>query len=170
MNTELPDLSALRERVKTILATLEPHNTLNPPVGCWIETSEGGVEIGSGGGCDWCWEHGKEAVDRLNLYTPGATTYEAIPSDPCGNYDSLPRCAECGITLAGWPTDYCRSEELGYFESEPDFDASLENIHIITMVMWNLQWADGKEADAALAWLSVADRLLEKLRQEGTRQ
>jgi hypothetical protein len=97
----------------------------------------------------------------MNLYTPGTLICEVIPLDSGGNYDTIPRCAECGITLAGRPTDHCRFEELCYFEDNPESSTDPEDIHIICMVLWNLQWA--RTRDPAEAWIAVGKTALSRL-------
>lgn len=146
-----PEISALHDR-------LQPHNTLNPPDAYWIESSDGDD---STGGLDFCFECGEEHVGRLNLYTPGSKTHELMMGDSCGNHDSIPHCDICGVTLAGWPTDYCESEELGYFEDERDLDPAPENIHVLSMILWNLQWSE--DAEEVSAWCDVAARMAAKL-------
>lgn len=144
------DITALYER-------LQPYDTLSPPGGFWIEDSDGGDATG---GYDFCCDCGDDHVMRLNLYTPGTITYELMCSDPCSNSDVIPRCYGCGKTLAGWPTDYCETEELAYFEDD-DADPTPENVHVVSMVLWNLQWS---EDDAKVAaWKAVGKKLVAKL-------
>lgn len=144
-----PDISALHDR-------LIPFDTLNPPHGYWIE----GDETGDPTDMDYCLGCGADFVARLNLYTPGNEEFRLACTDPCGNNDTIPRCAECGKTLAGWPTDYCRSDLLRYFDGD-DPDPTPEDVHVISMVLWNLQWSEGK--DDVAAWREVAEKFVAKL-------
>jgi hypothetical protein len=142
----------------------EPHNTLDPPDGCWIRSDEGGMAEdpdNKGGGHDWCGECGEDVAMRLNLYTPGSATYEMCWNDPCGEHDTIPCCNSCRKTLAGWPTAYCLSQELAYFEEEPDFEPNPENVHVICMVLWNLQW--GEQDEGRAAWKAIGESLLAKI-------
>lgn len=144
------DITALYEK-------LRPFDTLNPPDRYWIEDSEGQDATG---GYDFCFECGSDCADRLNLYTPGELTHDLTCCDPCGESDVIPHCHQCGKTLAGWPTDYCASEELSYF-TENDADATPENIHVVNMMLWNLQWSEDDEGIAA--WRAVAEKMADKL-------
>lgn len=156
----------MNKEVSALLDQLTPHNTLSPPTGYWIEDDEGQVAYepdGSGAG-DWCPDCVDDTVMRLNTYTPGSAIYTALRCDPCGEYDTLPRCAVCGIALAGWPTDYCLDEELDFFQRETDWTANQENIRVIDMALYNLRW----EADAAkiTPWLEVGRAALIKIAQD----
>lgn len=155
----------LNDEIVSLVDRLGPYNTLDPPNGCWITTDEGGMvyDPDNHGGGDWCGDCAEDVVMRLSLYTPGFTTYEMCWNDPCGEHDTVPCCATCRKTLAGWPTDYCRSEELAYFEEEPDFDANPENIHVICMALWNLQWGNEDEYGTLAAWRAIGARLLAEL-------
>ncbi len=137
-----------QQEVVTLLAQLAPHDTLEPPTGWWIEDDEGQIayEPDGSGADDWCSDCVVDAVMRLNTYTPESTIYTALRCDPCAEYDVLPRCAVCGIALAGWPTDYCLSEELQFFETEKNWPANPENIRVIGMALYNLQWEEDAEA------------------------
>jgi hypothetical protein len=148
----------LQDDIRALVARLKPHNTWTPPDSYWIEDSDGADATG---GYDFCYECGLDYMARLNLYTPGADTYDLMWNDPCRDCDAIPHCNCCGKTLAGWPTDYCRSEELDYYEETPDFSPSRENIHVICMVLWNLQWSEDPEDSAA--WLAVGRALAAKL-------
>lgn len=148
------DITALHDR-------LEPHNVLNPPAAYWIVDSVGDDATG---GMDFCFECGSAHVERLNLYAPGDRTYEFMWCDPCGGNDTIPRCDECGKTLAGWPTDYCASNELEYFEDEEP-ELTPENVHVVNMVMWNLQWSE--DHAKVSAWLAVAEKLAAKIPEAG---
>ena len=154
--------STLNDRIVSLVWQLNPFNTLNPPNGCWIENSDGGMayDPDNRGGADWCADCVEDVAMRLNLYTPGSLTYEPVWNDPCGNHDTLPACASCGKTLAGWPTDYCLLDELAYFEDDPDFDPTPEAIHIVSMELWNLQWSSDKES---AHWRTIGESLLVKI-------
>jgi hypothetical protein len=156
--------TTLRAEISALVERLRPYDTLAPPQGYWIEGPDGGMQYdpdGNHGASDWCEDHAEDLIMRLNLYTPGDGEYLLQAADTGGIYDTIPCCATCGITLAGWPTNYCRSEELCFFEDDPDWEPSPENIHVIEMVLWNLQWSDDTEALAA--WKAIGDSAVEKL-------
>lgn len=151
-----PQITALHDR-------LEPFDTLNPPDAFWIEGSEDGDATG---GYDFCEECGEGAVERLSLYAPGSQTFELMCCDPCGENDSTPYCRDCGKTLAGWPTDYCRDEELVRLEESELSLPDPETVHIVNMALWNLQWSENDEMVAA--WQAVAERLLATMPETAT--
>jgi hypothetical protein len=157
------DADMQRAQIGALIERLRPYDTLDPPQEYWIEDPAGGMEYGPDGDCSggWCEEHAKDIHMRLNLYTPGDGEYLLQCSDTCGENDVIPRCGTCGITLAGWPTDYCRSEEQCFFEDDPDWEPSPENLHVIGMVLWNLQW----ETDCEIvdAWMAIGEAALAKI-------
>ncbi len=152
-----------RQDITGLVCFLSHHNTLDPPTEYWIENSDGGMEYGperTGSGA-WCLEHAEDMVMRLNLYTPGDETYELRGSDPCGENDVIPHCSTCGKTLAGWPSEYCLTDELNYFESNLDFEPSPENLHVIYMALWNFQWEE--DSDDLLRWRAVGQLAVDKI-------
>jgi hypothetical protein len=144
--------------VSSLVAALEPHNTLNPPVGFYIQREDGNDDC-----LDYCEECAEDYCERLNLYTSGELLHAVMVADSCSNHDSLPLCDCCGKTLAGWPTDYCRDQEIAYFMDEPDFPPSPENIHVICMILWNLQWLE--DADVVNKVIQIGRSVLEKIAQ-----
>jgi hypothetical protein len=158
------DVAEIQNNIKNLVECLQPHNTLNPPSAFWIESADGGIEYDPDGakGDYWCEEHGEDLVMRLNLYTPGDGECSLLCGDPCSNNDTIPRCSTCGITLAGWPTDYCLTGEMDYFESDSDWEPSPENLHVIGMALWNLQWSE--DISVMTEWEAIGKAALEKLR------
>lgn len=152
-----------RRDITDLVRFLSRHDTLVPLDQYWIENSEGGMEYGPDGNYTgaWCYEHGEDVVARLNLYTPGEDTYDLRWCDPCGIEDSIPACSTCGATLAGWPTEYCLSEEIQYFEDNPDFEPNRENLHVICMALWNFQW--GEDSEDLFAWREIGRRTVDKI-------
>lgn len=153
-----------RKDITDLVEFLEPFNRLDPPNGHWIESCEGDMIYDPddrGFGSDWCEQCGEDVLMRLNLYTPGNMTYSASWNDTAGEHDSILRCTSCGMTLAGWPTDYCLSEELAYFKGDPEFSVNPENIHVICMALWNLQWGD--DSENLFAWRSIGQQAVDKI-------
>lgn len=158
-------MSDAQQRVRDLVEALRPYDTLVPPGGFWIEDSDGGMEYGpEGGGGDWCEDHGEDMVMRLNIYTPGDRKYELRCNDSSGEYDTIPRCSTCGVTLKGWPTDFCLSEELAYYDDNPDWQPGPEDFHVICMALWNLQWSEDDEA--VDAWAAIGATALDRLSKE----
>ena len=80
--------------------------------------------------------------------------------DPAGNNGHVPYCKACGVTLQGWLTESGVSGELDYYEAEGAKPVP-EDIHVVSMVLWNLQWSDN--AASLIAWGSITEQIVAKL-------
>ena len=97
--------STLNNRIVSLVGQLNPFNTLNPPNGCWIENSDGGMayDPDNRGGADWCADCVEDVAMRLNLYTPGSLTYEP-------DFDPTPEVIHI-VSMALWNLQWSSDKE-----------------------------------------------------------